>query len=163
MVRSWVNRMLELISPFIVPVMIAFAIGAILYVVLMPFLGGERAAEKRMQGVAGGKTSRTVRTGASAEDLSAKKKQVQDNLKELEKKQKAKNKVTMKVRLLRAGLETSPRQFYITSAILGLIALGAGLIFLDNKIYAFPLAFAAGFGVPRWVVRFLSKRRMQRS
>ena len=155
--------MLEGSGPLIVGALAAFAIGGIAYVGLMPLLSGERQSEKRMKGVAAGKTSRAVRAGTSADELALKKKQVQENLKELEKRKAAKNKMTMRLRLMRSGIEATPRQFYITSAIVGLVVLAIGLVFMgENRLYAIPLAISAGFGLPRWVLNFLSKRRQNK-
>jgi tight adherence protein B len=139
--------------------LIALAVGLFAYVVIFPFLTGERRAEKRMETVAAGKSSRALRTGTSNEELQNRRKQVQDNLKELEKKQKAKNKVTLRTRLLRAGLDITNQQFYIASAISGAVgAIGSAIGGLDYPVAAL-IGFACAFGLPRWLIAFLGKRR----
>jgi tight adherence protein B len=140
--------------------LIALAVGLFAYVAILPFLSGERRTEKRLETVAAGRTSRSVRQGSSTEDLQNRRKQVQENLKELEKKQKAKNKVTLRTRLLRAGLSISNRQFYIASAIAGVVGCVGSIVGgIENYGVAALIGFASAFGLPRWVVAFLAKRR----
>lgn len=90
-------------------------------------------------------------------------KQVQETLKELEEKQKAeKARLTIRLRLQRAGLEITPRLFYIASAICGLVVGILALVF-GLPVGAAALAvFAGGLGVPRWFVSFCTKRRQSK-
>ena len=87
-------------------------------------------------------------------------KQVQPTLKEIEAKQKAeKEKLTIRLRLQRAGLEITPKTFYIASACFGLVvAVGVALSGLPLGAAALG-GFAGGFGFPRWFVNFKTKRR----
>ncbi len=68
----------------------------------------------------------------------------------------------LSIRLARAGLSWSPRRFLMTAGALGLfvfviaISVGAGLL------PSLGLAFAAGGGLPFWVLSFLKKRRESR-
>ena len=67
--------------------------------------------------------------------------------------------VPLSVRLAQAGLSWSPRRFLMTAGALGLavfliaISVGAGLL------PGLGLAFAAGGGLPFWILSFLKKRR----
>ncbi|MEZ5923541.1 MAG: type II secretion system F family protein [Hyphomicrobiaceae bacterium] len=139
--------------------LVALAVGLFAYVVIFPFLSGEHKTEKRLETVAAGRSSRNLRANASADDLQTRRKQVQENLKELEKKQKAKNKVTLRTRLLRAGLDVTNRQFYIASAISGVVGAVASVIGGLELYVAGLIGFACAFGLPRWFVAFLGKRR----
>ena len=84
--------------------MAAISVGGIAYVLIMPFMSGERTTDKRIATVAEG---RTVSQRGVAEAVSTRKTQVEDVLKELEAKQKSKKRVTMKARLRQAGLSGS--------------------------------------------------------
>jgi tight adherence protein B len=89
------------------------------------------------------------------------KRNMQAALKEFEKKQAEKKQtVTIRRRLDQAGLfTTSPQTFWIASAGLGLVA-ALILIFKDQSLLVAGLAgFAAGLGLPRWVLSFLKARR----
>ena len=139
--------------------LIAVAVGMFAYVVIFPFLSGEHRADKRRETVAAGRGGRG-RVSSTNEELQNRRKQVQDNLKELEKKQKAKNKVTLRTRLLRAGLDITNRQFWIASGISGVIGCVGSIIGgVENYGVAALIGFACAFGLPRWFVAFLAKRR----
>ena len=87
-------------------------------------------------------------------------------LKDLEKNQavaKKKDKPSLRRRLEQAGFpNTTPRTFWIMSGILA--ASVAALAFLTRQSWLVILlaAFAAGLGLPRWVLNFLIARRKKK-
>lgn len=91
----------------------------------------------------------------------ARKKNMQAALKEFEKKQaEKKSTITLRKRLDQAGLfDTKVQTFWIVSAALAVVT--ALLLFLKGQVLLVVLlgAFAAGFGLPRWVLGFLKGRR----
>lgn len=140
----------------------AGSVGAIAYAIAYPYLSGERGAAKRIASVVKGKSARGSRTAQKGDELAARRKQVQENLKELEKKQKARTKVTLRGRIAQSGLDITVKKFYIASAILAAFALVVALVGGTHPAVAALIAFAAGLGVPRWVLRFLAKRRLNK-
>ena len=72
-------------------------------------------------------------TGVAAEIQSSRKKSVADSLKEMEDRQKADKKVTMGLRLIRAGLNRTPRDFYMASAVLGGLLGAVSLLLLGCR------------------------------
>src|SRR5690606_37002325 len=105
------------------------AIGALAYSLLYPYVSGEKQAVKRRQVIVEQKTPRLARTPQN-EQASHRRKAVAETLKELEERQKAKEKPTLRLRLQQAGLDISPRAFWIASAISGaLTALLMMLVF----------------------------------
>ena len=141
--------------------LVALSIGGIVYVVVMPFLSGERKTSKRIASVSHGQ-ARLERQGAVPEAVSMRKKQVQDTLKELEAKQKSKKKVTLKGRLALAGLNVPVRSFWIASALFGL-GVGAVVYITGSSALVSGLAtVAGGFGFPRWLLGFLARRRQKK-
>ncbi len=120
-------------------------------------------SNQRMARVANGKSrgrSGDGKEDAQADNSGPRRKQVQETLKEIEAKQKAeKEKLTIRLRLQRAGLQITPRTFYIASTVTGMFV--AVIISLSGlPIGAAALGgFAGGFGVPRWFVNFKTKRR----
>lgn len=140
-----------------VVVLAALSVGGIAYVLVMPFLSGERAANKRMANVAQG--NRSARRVVANEIAVTRKKEVQDTIKELEAKQKSKKKITLNTRLLRAGLNVPVRSYYIASLISG-VSIGAGVFITGSSaIVSVLAALSGGIGLPRWLLHFLSKRR----
>jgi tight adherence protein B len=141
----------------------AVSLGTIIFLLLNPYLSGEHRTDKRLQGVTENK-SRRLAVKAQADAAQNRRRQVAETLKELEDRQKAREKVSMRLRLQRAGLDASPRAFWIGSACCGL-ALAAS-IWLSGPSLPFivPLlaAFVGGLGLPRWLLARLTKRRQTR-
>jgi len=67
--------------------------------------------------------------------------------------------VPLSVRIAQAGLEWSTRRFMMTAAALGAVFFLVPLIFGVGILQSLGLGFAAGFGVPFWLLSFLKKRR----
>ncbi|MGH6831602.1 MAG: type II secretion system F family protein, partial [Methyloceanibacter sp.] len=132
--------------------------GGLVYVLVMPYLSGERKAEKRLANVAQGQTRAQKRAGLP-QPLQMRKQQVQDTIKNIEAKQKAKKRVPLRTRLIRAGLSMKPRTYYLLSLAAGLVG---GLIVLvtgSSPLVSLLVAFACGFGLPRWILARMIKRR----
>ena len=97
----------------------AIAVSGVTFTLMWPYLSGEKTAEKRLAGVTEAKAKRPVRT-AQQEQISNRKQQVADTIKELETRQKQKEKLSLRVRIQRAGLDVSPNAFWIASGLCGL-------------------------------------------
>jgi tight adherence protein B len=143
----------------------AISVVTIIFVVLNPYISGEKRAEQRMQGVAEG--ARVVRSGSAGkieEAASNRKQQVAQTLQDLENKQKEVQTVTMRQRLQRAGLDVDVRSFWIASAICGLICTGLALILAPGLTIAIPVAigFASAFGLPRYIIGYLTRKRQKK-
>ena len=81
-------------------------------------------------------------------------------LKDLEKKQAEKKlKPTLRRRLEQAGLTLTPRTYYILSGAAALIGMVGCLVTKQSVLVALLAAFAAGLGLPRWILSFLKARR----
>ena len=135
--------------------LVAVAIGGIAWVFIYPMLSGEKQAERRKETLT--KTG-TVATARSARNpQKSRREQVEGTLKDLE--ARGKKSVPLHLKIQQAGLSWSDKQYYLISVALG---LGALLLFImiDAGIWAaLAMAFAAGFGVPMWLLKFLKKRR----
>jgi len=139
------------------------ALGGIAFALLSPAFAAGAKAQKRVKAVTGAASkTRSARLRDAMTDVGAdRRRQVQETLKELEKKQaEQKNKkLTLRARIEQAGLELSVRTFIIVSVVAGLGA-AAICVLTGQPIYVAPLSgFAAGFGLPRWVLGFLKRRR----
>jgi tight adherence protein B len=137
-------------------VLFAAGAGGVAYV----FLGAGDGSSKRVAALAE-KKSPGARSQADASQQ--RRKNVQDLLKDLEKQQADKKvRMTMRRRLEQAGLDITPRTFYIASAIVALIVCGGCMIAGQMFLVSVGAAFAAGFGVPRWVLGFMRGRRLKK-
>ncbi len=131
----------------------------------LAFAGGDGSNKvvKRAQSVTGDNARRDAggRGRPAANDPLARRKQILRTLKEQEKQQR-KVSLTLEARLRQAGLDVTVRQFWIASAALAMLVLVAALVLRAHPLIAIGAAFAAGGGLPRWVVGFLAKRRTKK-
>jgi tight adherence protein B len=126
---------------------------------VMAFAGAGDRAAKRVDAIA--KAQGSGRGTKSPADAALKRKNVQALLKEIESKQdEEKKKVTLRQRLEQAGLpDMTPRTFWIISGALGGVVALVCLITRQNFLVLVLAAFAAGLGLPRWVLSFMKNRR----
>jgi tight adherence protein B len=134
----------------------ATAIGGIAWVFIYPLLSGERKAENRRASVA--KAEPPAARGADKTQRS-RREQVESSLKELEARRQKESKIALSTRLMQAGLDWTTRKFMIVSGVLAAICFVIAILAGGGLLAAGGLAFAAGFGLPRWALSFLKKRR----
>ena len=136
--------------------LVTFCAGAVAWVLVYPYLSGEKEAERRMLSVAkpGAPTSKV-----NARTLKTRREQVESSLKELEERRRKSSSPPLSVRITQAGLSWTKQQFFIVSGALGAIVFLVVYVLDAGLIPAVLLAFAAGFGLPRWTLSFLKKRR----
>ena len=146
---------------YILVALIALAVGGITYVFAAPFLSGERRATKRVRSVSG-HADVQVQRGKGA-DSASRRKLVQETLKEIEGKRKnLKKRLTVKQSIAQAGFTFKVRSFYLAGLALGLVvALGLFLV-AGGLLLPVAVAFVAGFGLPRWFLSFMRKRRQNK-
>jgi len=117
---------------------------------------------KRAQAVVGRAEAREVkgRRGASTAQ-EQRRKQILKTLREEERKSK-KARFNIAARMQQAGLGENVRVFWIVSAVLAAAVLLIMLVLGQPVLLAFGLSFAAGLGLPRWIVGFLANRRTKK-
>ncbi|MBV9548397.1 MAG: type II secretion system F family protein [Alphaproteobacteria bacterium] len=126
------------------------------------FSGGNDTAKKRVAAVARPEGKARGRAATPQQDAAARRKNVAVMLKDIE-KNKQREKPTLRRRLEQAGFfKTSPRAYWITSAILGLSAGFTALVTGQKPLVIGLAIFAIGLGFPRWVLGFLARRRMKK-
>jgi tight adherence protein B len=133
----------------------AVSAGGIAYVFLYPLVSGEARVEKRQQALIGASPVRRERNAAVS-----RRDQVAQSLKELDQREKARNKVTIEGRIAQAGLDWSRNRFFVLSAALGVCLAGGILVLSDNALLAAIGLFVGGLGAPRWFLGYLKKRRI---
>jgi tight adherence protein B len=133
----------------------ATAIGGLAWVFLYPLLSGEKKAEARRASVS--KAEPVARQTDKAQR--SRREQVEGSMKEVEARRQKEKKVSLSIRLTQAGLDWTPRKFMIISGVLGLGCFAAAYLVGGGLLGAVGLAFAAGFGLPRWILGFLKTRR----
>ncbi|MGU3540220.1 type II secretion system F family protein [Methylobacterium sp. A54F] len=136
--------------------LLVVAAGAIAYVFAMPMIVGQRRAAQRLRNVSASVTAAATR-GVSVN----RREQVAKTLNEIEAKSKN-AKVSLDLKLARAGLSWTPRTYYTASAVLGLVVAFVALSVTGQVLAAVGAAFAGGFGLPLWILKFLRKRRISK-
>ena len=141
----------------------AMAAAGVVYALAFPYFSGEKKTEKRMKGVTESRARRTARV-TQMEQTAQRKQAVADTLQEIEDRQKKKTKLSLRVRLVRAGLEISVRTFWILSVLTGVL-FGVMLFAMmptSPFLAVAAVSFIGAFGFPRWVIGYLIKRRQKK-
>ena len=133
----------------------ATAIGGLAWVFIYPLLSGEKKAEHRRASVA--KQEPVARQAEKTQR--SRREQVEGTLKDLEARSRKEKKIALSTRLTQAGLDWSTRKFMVVSGILAAAAFVGATLSGGGLVGGAGLAFAAGFGLPRWGLSFLKKRR----
>jgi tight adherence protein B len=120
------------------------------------FAGGNSRAEGRRASVA--KPEQKVNVAA---DRAAKKKQISDSLKDLEKKSQRKG-PDLATRIQQAGLPIDRRQFIMISAASGVLVAGFIFIKSGSPLMAGLFGVMAGLGLPTLVLARLRSRRINK-
>lgn len=140
-------------------VLAAVAAGGVAYVFLYPILSGSSRGEKRQKALvdAGAVTGRPrVDAATSRRD------QIAQSLKDLEKREKTRNKASLEMRIAQAGLTWTKKRFVSVSVLIG-FGLGVGLFILtQSPLLAGTALFVGGFGLPRWILAIKKKRRINK-
>jgi len=138
--------------------MVATAIGGVAYVFIYPLLSGERNVEQRRANVARAEpAARATRT-----QQKSRREQVEETLKEIDVKANKPKSLPLSMKIAQAGLSWSKNQFLMISAGMGLVGFLAVFVMAGSVLPALGVGFAAAFGVPRWLLSFLKKRRQKK-
>jgi tight adherence protein B len=144
-------------------VMVAVAVGGMAIAILYPLFSGD-ATGSRVRAISTGKkaesTGSSFRARFSEDTKDTRRRQIQESLNQVgDREKERKKRSTLRNRISQAGLDISPRAFWMTSLIVG---LGFGLVPLilsGNILLAGVAAFVGFLGLPRWVLGFLCRRR----
>jgi tight adherence protein B len=133
----------------------ATGIGGLAWVFLYPLLSGERKAESRRASIA--KPDPTTRT--VDKNQRSRREQVEGTLKDLEARRQKEKRLPLSMRLTQAGLDWSTKKFMVVSVVLAAVFFAGAMTVGGGLLAAVGLAFGAGFGLPRWGLGHLKKRR----
>lgn len=152
-------------NELLIGVLAAIAISTLALTLLWPLLSGESQEDVRKRSVTQTRSAR-VAVRAAAESNATRRKAVTDTLKDIEDRNKASKRLSLQIRLQRAGLKISTRQFWLWSIGVGLICAAVGFLLLPASalsIILVPLLLFVGtFGLPRfWLNRRMKKRSLK--
>jgi tight adherence protein B len=138
-------------------ILVAIAFGGVAWVFIYPILSGENQAARRMASVS--RADPAARPQRAAATGKSRREQVEGSLKVIEERRKKAKRPPLAVRLRQAGLDWTKRRFMVTFAIIGVGAFVAMMVFGIGLLPALGFGFAAGCGLPFWMLSFLKKRR----
>ncbi|MCA8905615.1 MAG: type II secretion system F family protein [Hyphomonas sp.] len=144
--------------------LVMLSAGGVAYVLLYGRLRAERNVAARMAQVGAG--SAALKQAKPRMDAARRRKSVQETLKEIEEKQKAKARQrstpSLSMRLTQAGLSWSRNGFMLFSVACGLVAALVTLL-LGAPLWSVAVFAVVGVvGVPRWYLNFRRKRRTRK-
>jgi tight adherence protein B len=134
----------------------ATAVGGLAWVFIYPSLSGEKKAESRRASVAKAEPAAARQADKSQR---SRREQVEGSLKDLEARRQKEKSIPLSARISQAGLTLSAQKFMIISGVLATVCFAVTFLAGGGLIAAVGLAFAAGFGLPRWGLSFLKARR----
>jgi tight adherence protein B len=133
----------------------ATTLGGLAWVFVYPLLSGERKAQHRRASIAKAEpVARQV-----DKNQRTRREQVEGSLRDIEARSQKQKKIPLGTRLTQAGLNWTPQKFMIVSGVLAAVCFVAAMVVGGGLLAATGLAFAAGFGLPRWALSFLKNRR----
>jgi tight adherence protein B len=156
------------LMPLMTAMVAAVAIAAIAYAVIYPYIASDRIKDKRVAQVREATGSKKSATRSAAEIAASRKKQVAESIKEMEKRQKAEKKVSLRLKLEQAGLDYEPKHFWMASALSGVVfaiaaaALAPASAALMRPLFVLAGALVGSLGVPRFVLAKIIARRQKK-
>jgi tight adherence protein B len=140
------------------------AAGGVVYAFMFDRVSNEVQQERRIKSVQSRKEENRAKAVNRIADATKRKKSVQDSLKELEAKQKERSRssIGLKRQMQQAGLKINMRQFALISVATAILSVIMAYMFGAPPVGALAAGVVGGFGLPRWVVARIHKRRMNK-
>jgi tight adherence protein B len=146
-------------------VMVALAAGGLVIAIFLPFLASGRS-EARVKNMVDRRKLMPVENGIAGRrsDLSreTRRKQVQESIKQSEAREQKRKRVTLRMLIAQAGLNLSMTSFWGMSAIAGALFAVLAFFFGLPWFVAALSGFVGFFGLPRWYLGRLRKRRQEK-
>ncbi len=140
-------------NPMLVAGLVAVAVGGLAFV----FLGGDSLAKKRQEAL----QSASVKNRDNNADKNARKKQIADSLKDIDRK-RGNKRIDVQTKLQQAGLTATARQYWMVAAACGVV-IGLLTYFKTGSYIIAPMTALIGtFGLPNFVLNQIRKRRIKK-
>ncbi|MDR6872554.1 tight adherence protein B [Bosea sp. BE125] len=146
-------------SVIAVIVLATLAAGGVVYALFYPLLSGQARAEKRRKEFASPVAARGIDRETQ---MRAKRGQVAQSLKEIEKRESSRNKLSLETRLQQGGLNWTRKKYYIVSAVMAVVTALALLLASDKPLLAVIGLFVGGLGLPAWYIKRCKTKRLKK-
>ena len=130
------------------------------FMLLMPRMGARNTLKRRVALVSG----QIVAQNSPKGERQNRKRDIQTRLREIEEKQKQNKSFAFKQRqfLRQAGIMVSLQTYFIACVVIGVMGAIVYVIMGYPLIGAIPVGVTVGFGLPRYIVGWLGKRRVKK-
>ena len=141
----------------------ALGIAGLVMALVYPMIMRENSAERIQSATAS--RSKKVATRGAADVTASRKKAVAETLKDIDNRKKKTEKASLRSRLQQAGLDAEPREYWIASAILGVVLASVIYFSLPASLAGIGIVLTVvgglvgALGLPGWILKFLVKRR----
>ena len=142
----------------IVGVLFAVAIWGIVSAIIVPYFSGQLKTEARVNSIA--PKSSQERPVDDKQIARKKRAKLQLSLKQLDIRESG-NQATLEARLITSGLNITLKDFYTRSAGVGVVFTLLALVISQDFLFAIGVGFVGGFGLPRWYLGHLERKRIQ--
>jgi tight adherence protein B len=143
-----------MINPIAVAGCLAIGLGGLAFA----FVGGDSRADKRRAAVA--KSDAKALSASASVDRAARKKQIADGLRDIERK--GKRRFNLAARIGQAGLSITTQQYWIGSLLLGLFVSGFAYIESKSALLTLLVFVTGAVGVPQLTLARLRIRRINK-
>ena len=142
----------------------ALAVGGLMIALFLPQITGEAEVQKRVSSIAGkGTAAKSGLRARLADDKNEKRRmQIQESLEKFDKDTRAKKKrPNLQALIYQAGIDLPLKVFWLISLVIGVV-FAIGTVIAGAAWYvAIGAGFAGFFGLPRWFLKTLIKRRQE--
>ncbi|MDP6688447.1 MAG: type II secretion system F family protein [Alphaproteobacteria bacterium] len=147
---------------FVVAGAVFMSMTVLTFILVMPQIKA-RANLKQRVAIASGKSGTVKGARAGRGETGGRKRDIQSRLRELEEaKTKKSFAVKMRETLRQAGLRTSLRNYFLLCVVLSIVSAVVYVLLGCPGVGVLPVAITVGFGLPRYVVASMSKRRVNK-
>jgi tight adherence protein B len=149
-------------------VLAVVACAALFYALFYDKLGKKNHATRRLETVRNSGSERAITRSERDRnaDIQKRRKQLQDNIKDLEARQKQREKnqkyPPLRILMTQAGLNLTLQKFYLYSGASAFFATFIALLFGAPLLFLPGVAIAGFFGLPRWFVLQKRKQRLKK-
>src|SRR5277367_5915765 len=141
-----------MVSPIAVAGCLAIGFGGLAFA----FVGGDSRADKRLAAV--GRSDAKALSASANVDKAARKKQIADGLRDIEKK--GKRRVSLAARIDQAGLSITTQQYWLGSLLFGLLLGAFAYIESKSALLALLVGVTCAIGLPQLTLARLRIRRI---
>jgi tight adherence protein B len=144
-------------------VMAALAVVGLVVALFYPMLTAGRADDRLKELISSPSGSSAQRRSASNSSRDGRRRQVQDALKQIERKSsQRRKKLTLRMMLDQSGLDLTIRNFWLISTGVGILLTFVPFLFGVPWYMAVLCGFVGFMGLPRWLLGVIRKRRLEK-